>query len=67
MSDGVTVVSAYETGLVTMDGLRHAVRRRLTGRFAICGAGRAVVLLATSFRAVDPDACPDCATQVAAG
>ena len=50
-----------ESGLVTADGLRHAAARRLTGRYAACGAGRIVIVRPGRFDMSAPDACPDCA------
>lgn len=54
----------YETGLVVADELRHASRRKLTGSFAACGAGRIVVTLPSRFRREDPHACDDCARML---
>jgi hypothetical protein len=45
-----------------VDDLVHAVRRRLTGGTALCGAGLIVRPLPGRFDPDSPDACPACAT-----
>jgi len=44
-----------------VDDLVHAVRRRLTGGTALCGAGVIVRSVAGRFDPDAPDACPACA------
>ena len=64
MADTAPAAGVYETGLVGADVMRHAARRKLTGRYAACGAGRIVVTLTSRFRVEDPHACAACAQLV---
>ena len=48
------------------DNLVHAVRRRLTGGTALCGAGLIVRPVAGRFDPDAPDACPACAAAARA-
>ena len=54
--------SGLEAGSIEpSDDLVHAVRRRLTGGTALCGAGVIVRAVAGRFDPEAPDACPACA------
>lgn len=54
--------TVLETGCVASgDGLVHAVRRRLSGATALCGAGSIERMLPGRFDPDAADACPACA------
>ena len=53
--------TVLESGCVASDQLVHAVRRRLTGATALCGAGAIERMLAGRFDPESADACPACA------
>jgi hypothetical protein len=58
----------HEAGFVRpLDGLVHAVARRLAGNIALCGAGRIETELVGRFDPEAADACPACASLVATG
>jgi hypothetical protein len=60
--DQVMAATVLETGTVDSgDEVVHAVRRRLTGPTALCGAGAIAKMLAGRFDPEDSDACPACA------
>jgi hypothetical protein len=59
---GLVVPSTqYEAGLVSADERLHAVKKRIDGASALCGAGRIVQLVPGRFDADDPMVCADCA------
>jgi hypothetical protein len=53
-------------GIVKDDRRNHAVVVTMTGRKALCGAGRIHLPLGTPFDSTSPAACPDCAKRVEA-
>jgi hypothetical protein len=55
----------HEAGFVSADQRLHAVKKRIDGASALCGAGRIVQQVPGRFDAGDPAACADCATAVA--
>ena len=55
------MTSVLEAGGVASDDLVHAVRRRLNGAAALCGAGPIVRPAAGRFDPEAPEACPACA------
>ena len=57
MTGGVLEAGSIEPA----DHLVHAVRRRLGGGTALCGAGQIVRVVAGRFDPDSPDACPACA------
>lgn len=59
--------TGFEAGLVEIDGVIHAIRRRILGRYAICGAGRVTHALAGRFDSRDSRSCRDCAAVLADG
>jgi len=52
--------SQRRAGVVSSDRRTHAVRRRWTGRRAMCGAGRIVFVFDRSFTVTDSGACRLC-------
>jgi hypothetical protein len=60
--DHVMAATVLESGTVDpADTLVHAVRRRLTGAAALCGAGAIEKMLAGRFDPEATEACPECA------
>ena len=58
--------SHYEAGCIRpIDGLVHAVRKKLSGDFALCGAGRVETHLVGGFDGDAEDACPSCLAALA--
>lgn len=56
----MTAVS-YDVGLVEpTDGYLHAVQKRISGRYALCGAGRIDLSVSGEFDPQDPRSCPRC-------
>lgn len=55
------VPSTYEAGLVSADERLHAVKKRIDGASALCGAGRIVQTVPGRFDSDDPRACGGCA------
>lgn len=51
----------YETGHVSADERLHAVKKRIDGAIALCGAGRIVQLVPGRFDSDDPRTCSACA------
>jgi hypothetical protein len=54
----------HEAGFVSADQRLHAVKKRIDGSSALCGAGRIVQQVPGRFDAADPTACADCVTAV---
>jgi hypothetical protein len=60
--DQQMAATVLETGCVGSDDrLVHAVRRRLSGAAALCGAGAIEKMLPGRFDPESPDSCPACA------
>jgi hypothetical protein len=58
----------YESGFIRpVDGVIHAVQKRVTGNVARCGAGRIETLLVGRFDPDAEDACPACRTMLSDG
>lgn len=55
----------HEAGYVVADQRLHAVKKRIDGASALCGAGRIVQEVPGRFDAADPAACADCVIAVA--
>jgi len=54
----------HEAGFVSADQRLHAVKKRIDGASALCGAGRIVQQVPGRFDVDDPTACGDCASAV---
>jgi hypothetical protein len=50
----------YEAGYVSADEQLHAVKQRIDGSSALCGAGRIVQTVPGRFDSDTPAACPSC-------
>jgi hypothetical protein len=55
----------YEAGYISSDEQLHAVKKRIDGASALCGAGRVVQTVPGRFDSDDPRACPACVAAVA--
>jgi len=56
--------STYEAGLIeSIDGFIHAVRNKINGPHALCGAGRIARRWPGRFDPADARACPECTKQ----
>jgi len=62
-------IAALEAGVVTTPGdVRiHAIRKTITGRRAVCGAGLVLGLLPVRFDEVESEVCPSCLALSAPG
>lgn len=49
------------SGLVTVDGYTHAIRKRLLISTAVCGAGAIIHRTSRTFNPDAEQACPECA------
>lgn len=54
----------YEAGYVTADEQLHAVKKRIDGTSALCGAGRIVQTVPGRFDSADPNGCAACVTVI---
>jgi hypothetical protein len=53
-------MDSVQRGIVIHDNLVHVARRRITGPYASCGAGRIIQLVQGKGDHTDPNACPNC-------
>jgi hypothetical protein len=54
----------YEGGYTSADELLHAVKKRIDGSSALCGAGRIVQTVPGRFDSDDPSGCPACVAAI---
>ncbi len=59
-------MSAFESGYAAADPRVHASRPTVSGRQAVCGAGRIVAPSAGRFDPAERDACPACGAALTA-
>lgn len=62
----IHIVERREAGLITADNRTHVLVMRLSGSYALCGAGRTFKRVPGFFDPTDPLACAQCTEAAAA-